>query len=106
MRLESYGSWQLWLQSLEHVRVAERTLQATGPYVFRYDGGPGEIRFSHNGGGPFAVEALSGQLSTAARLVGGKGTWRVQGLLPGPGLYCVRSYANGDLILLPTAWST
>ncbi|MGV9451678.1 hypothetical protein [Streptomyces sp. NPDC003635] len=104
VRLESYGSWQLWLQSLEHVRVAERTLQATGPYVFRYDGGPGEIRFSHDGGGPFAVEALSGQLSTAARLVGGKGTCKVQGLLPGPGLYCVRSYARWELILLPT-WS-
>ncbi|MFJ2962565.1 hypothetical protein ACIPIC_09665 [Streptomyces collinus] len=102
VRVESSGSWRLWLQSPDRVRVVERSLQATGSYVFRYEGGPGELRFSHQGGGRFAVEALGEDLSSTARLLSGKGTSDVQGVLPGPGLYQVQSYAPWQLFLIPT----
>ncbi|KKD06442.1 hypothetical protein [Streptomyces sp. WM6386] len=59
MRMESSGSWRLWLQPPDRIRLVVRTLQASGPYVFRYEGGPGQILFSHRGGGPFTVEALT-----------------------------------------------
>ncbi|MER6676753.1 hypothetical protein [Streptomyces sp. NPDC000983] len=101
VRMESSGTWHMWLQSPEHVRTAGHTLQASGPYVFRYPGAPGEIRFSHVGGGPFAVEALDGRLASTARLLSGKGTCQVQGLLPGPGLYRVLSYARWEAALMP-----
>lgn len=106
VRMESSGSWRLWLQSPDHTRRVERTLQASGPYVFRYEGGPGEILFSHRGGGPFAVEALTEELTSGGRLVSGKGTCEVQGVLPGPGLYQVQSYSRWQVVLAPTTGST
>ncbi|MFE2351852.1 hypothetical protein [Kitasatospora cineracea] len=94
LRVEKRGPWQLWLQSLEHVPVLERSLSFKGRYVFRHEGGPAAIRFSHRGSGSCWVEELTGELTAGARLVSGKGTCDLTGELPGPGLFRVR--ANHD----------
>ncbi|BAJ31720.1 MULTISPECIES: hypothetical protein [Kitasatospora] len=99
LRVEKRGPWQLWLQTPEHVPVLERGLSFKGRYVFRYEGGPAGIRFSHRGSGSCWIERLTDGFGPGERAVGGKGTCDLVGELPGPGLFRVRANHDWSLTL-------
>ncbi|MGW4383185.1 hypothetical protein [Kitasatospora sp. NPDC004531] len=99
VRVEKRGPWRMWVQSLDHVPALEQSLAFKGPYVFRYDGGPASIRFSHRGSGSCWIEELTDDLTPGLRLVSGRGRTDLPGEIPGPGLFRVRANHDWSLTL-------
>lgn len=97
--VETPGTWQIWVQSLEYVPVLEKALSFKGSYVFRYDGGPVGIRFANKSGGDYALTGLTDALKPGAPVLSGKGVAHVMAELPGPGHYHVQCRADWQLVL-------
>ncbi|MEV5575481.1 hypothetical protein AB0L06_36045 [Spirillospora sp. NPDC052269] len=78
------NSWWAWLQPVDTAPVLRDQLGGEGGYVFRYDGGPTQIRMRHSTPGTFSLTVLTPAFEKGEPLLSGRGDTTIEAVLEGP----------------------
>ncbi len=94
------GGWWAWLQPVDTAPVLLDRLGAEGGFVFRYDGGPAQIRMRHTTPGAFSLTTLTPAFEQGEQLLSGRGDTAIEAELKGPTYVQVRAEGVWSIRLL------